>query len=240
VSADGSLRSWSIHDGRCLSIIPDIVPRDGLAKLAPDVRHLLVATDDGTLQLFRLPEQKPFSGRDAGRDGARDTYDHVRAARCVEHIEAEHFSEGAPEVTFHDEDARNSGDGSRGCGVDVYRDARASAGEFVGDTNASEWLHFQLTVCKPSGPRAIVARVRGTPGATFHLELLGKDISGPIVVPAHPSAGEQWVLTTAPKTAQLQVGGHSLHAVFDTPDGQKLELDWFGFVEPQPASASPP
>jgi hypothetical protein len=232
VSADGSVRSWGIHDGRCLSIIPDIVPRDGLAKLAPDIRHLLVAADDGALQLYRLPEQKPFIGRNVGRDDARDTYDHMRSAACVEHIEAEHFSEGSPDVAYHDEDERNSGDGSRECGVDVYRDAAASAGEFIGDTHAGEWLHYQLTVCKPSAPRVIIARVRGTPGARFHLELLGQDISGPIVVPAGASAGEQWVITRAARAAQLQIGGHDLRVVFDTADGQKLELDWFGFGSP--------
>lgn len=226
ISADRSIREWNMIDGKCLSVIPGIAPDDALVRFGADARHLLVAHADGRLALYRVPDPPPFASLNTNRPGSIDTYDHRRAPISLERIEAEFFRQGAPGVSHQDEDLRNSGDGSRDAGVDVFRDAFASAGEYVGDTHAGEWLHFSAAVYRDRSPYQLTARVRGSAGARFHVELRGIDVSGPMVVPPH--AREQWVTIEAPKTLALTTGWHELRVCFETTEREILELDWFG------------
>jgi hypothetical protein len=227
-------------DGRCLSVVRDLIPAEGLVKFAPDARHLLIAAADGSLQLYRLPAPKPFIRMDRSTEVA--LYDHRRSPASWEHVEAEFFSDGPAESAFHDLEAVNTGNGSRDAkGPDVFRDASASAGEYIGDTHAGEWLSFRVIPLKPhTSHRRLTARVRGTPGASFHLEIRGQDISGPISIPP-TGRRDQWSEVTAEHLIEMPPSGcQDLRLVFDTAAGEVLELDWFGLPPRLTEPKNPP
>ena len=233
ISRDGDLRSWNVRDGRCLSITPTILPADAQAKFSQDARRVLIAAASGTLTLYRLTDPAPFNEPSVSRDGAVDHYTYRRSPMSLEHIEAEYFDDGAPGEAYHDTHPSNRVEKTaRLTPVGVHRDPQASAGEFVGDTHGGEWLGYWIIPQKGAREARLVARLRGTPGASFHLEIDKRRVTSAVAVPADMKP-DQWTETIFPEKIQLPEGVHHLRVVFDAAGGQRrLDVDWFGLINP--------
>lgn len=99
-------------------------------------------------------------------------------------IEAEHFDDGGPGVAYGDIDEQNQGATYRGVTqVDIEQRGDASNGYGIGWARATEWLVYTVNV-ETAGAYSIEIPVASQKkGGIFHLEVAGKDISGPIQIP---------------------------------------------------------
>ena len=130
-------------------------------------------------------------------------------------IEAEHFDEGGPSVAYSDVDEVNHGAAYRGIThVDIEQRSDASNGYGVGWARATEWLIYTIDV-KASGVYTIEIPVASQKkGGVFHLEVGGKDITGPIQI---PDTGAWTKLETIRvEKVSLEKGKHALKLVMDT------------------------
>lgn len=99
-------------------------------------------------------------------------------------IEAEAFNDGSEGVAYHDTDTGNNGHCCRGTDVDldVYSlDNRLVS--YVGWTQAGEWLAYTVDVLTAGYYRVEAQVASQGVGGTFHIELNGVDITGPLSVP---------------------------------------------------------
>jgi hypothetical protein len=148
-------------------------------------------------------------------------------------IEAEHFDAGGEGVGFHDSDGFNQGCELRhGEGVDIERCADSGTGFDVGWTAPGEWLAYTATVAR-AGTYTLDARVASeSEGGTFHLELDGRDLPGPMKIPA--TGGWQTWTTVASKPFRLPKGRVTLKIVFDAagPAGACGNLNRLEFRHP--------
>lgn len=98
-------------------------------------------------------------------------------------VQAEHYDKGGQSVGFWDADHTNNGGSMRGNqGVDVG--GINGSGAYVGWLRPLEWLQFTSDVAC-GGMHRVLARVASqSSGGTFHLELNGTDLTGPISVPS--------------------------------------------------------
>ncbi len=99
-------------------------------------------------------------------------------------IEAEHYDHGPADVAYHDVDEQNRGaDYRESTQVDIEKRDDASNGHGVGWTRKCEWLIYSVTV-KETGTYSLQIPVASNKrGGTFHLEIDGKDVTGPLEVP---------------------------------------------------------
>lgn len=99
-------------------------------------------------------------------------------------IEAEHYDEGGPGVAYHDVDEVNHGAPYRGATqVDIEKRPDASNGYGIGWVRAGEWLAYTVSI-KKTGVYAVEFPVASQKkGGTFHLEIDGRDLTGPIEIP---------------------------------------------------------
>ena len=99
-------------------------------------------------------------------------------------IEAEHFDTGAAGKAYLDVDEENQGaDYREATQVDIEKRPDASNGHGIGWTRQGEWLRYTVDV-QESGSYTIEMPVASNKkGGLFHLEIAGKDITGPISVP---------------------------------------------------------
>ncbi len=147
-------------------------------------------------------------------------------------IEAEHYDEGEPGKAYHDNDVKNSGANYRGpTQVDIEKRPDASNGHGIGWTRKGEWLNYTVEV-KESGAYSIEIPVASNKkGGIFHLEIAGKDITGPIQIP--DTGGWQILKLLHHKDVKLTRGRHVIRAVMDSqgPSGSIGDIDYFKFVK---------
>lgn len=145
-------------------------------------------------------------------------------------IEAEHFDAAGEGTGFHDSDGLNQGCELRNAeGVDLERCTDSGTGFDVGWTAPGEWLAWTVQVAK-TGTYTLAARVACEPeGGTFHLELAGKDLTGPLKIPA--TGGWQVWTTVTSKPFRLRKGRQTLQLVFDAagPSGSLGNLNRLEF-----------
>jgi chitinase len=135
-------------------------------------------------------------------------------------IEAEHYDAGGQDIGYHDSTAGNEQ------GLDIYRnddvDIKVSdaGGHAVGWMPAGEWLAY--TVGADSARQfTIRARVGSAlPDRTFHIEIDGEDVSGPVSVP-RLADWDRYNTVVVPGVS-LTPGEHSLRFVVGP-------LDWIDF-----------
>ncbi len=148
-------------------------------------------------------------------------------------IEAEHFDAAGEGTGYHDSDGLNQGCELRnGEGVDIERCTDSGTGFDVGWTAPGEWLAYTVTVAK-AGTVTAAARVACEPeGGTFHLELDGKSLTGPMKIPA-TGGWQAWTTVTA-KPFRLPQGRHTLKLVFDAagPTGSVGNVNRLVFEKP--------
>ena len=166
---------------------------------------------------FAHADSKPFKGK---------------AQQIPGKIEAEHYDEGKPGVAYRDNDVKNSGVDYRGpTQVDIEKLPDASNGHGIGWTRKGEWLNYTVEV-KETGTYYIEIPVASNKrGGIFHLEIAGKDITGPIRIP--DTGGWQILKLLKHENVKLKKGRHVMRAVMDSqgPSGSIGDIDYFKFVK---------
>ena len=129
-------------------------------------------------------------------------------------IEAEHYDEGAPGAAYLDSDEVNRGADYRGVTqVDIERRPDASNGHGIGWTRAGEWLAYTVAVQEPGmyGIELPVASLKR--GGTFHLEIDGVDVTGPVQIPDTGAWTRLEMIRTA--DVRLRAGVFTMRMVMD-------------------------
>ncbi len=95
-------------------------------------------------------------------------------------LQAENFDEGAEGVAYHDVTSQNEGGAYRQTGVDIYKCTDGNCDYLVGWIKAGEWLRYSADIAS-AGSYTFEARVsNGAAGGTFHVEVDGVDVTGPL------------------------------------------------------------
>ena len=99
-------------------------------------------------------------------------------------IEAEHYDEGGPGVAYQDSDEANHGAEYRGATqVDIEQRPDASNGHGIGWVRAGEWLAYTVSIQKTGVYTVEFPVASQRKGGAFHLEIDGKDVTGPVEIP---------------------------------------------------------
>lgn len=139
-------------------------------------------------------------------------------------LEAEDYDLGGQNIAYNDFDSNNhSGQYRPNEGVDV--EGCGEGGYDVGGLSVGEWMSYTVNVTQ-AGTYTLQARVASPNGQkSFHVELNGKNISGPVNV---PNTGNWQVYQTVNVTTPvLSTGKQTLRIVMDT-DG--FNLNYLTFV----------
>jgi Carbohydrate binding module (family 6)/Bacterial Ig domain/Calcineurin-like phosphoesterase/Purple acid Phosphatase, N-terminal domain len=130
-------------------------------------------------------------------------------------LEAETFDEGGPGISFGDTTPENSGGQYRATAVDIEATSDAGSGYDVGWVFAGEWLKYSVNVTT-AGAYDLEFRVASAgAGGTFHLEVNGADLTGPLVAP-NTGGWQAWAtlrktgvtLTAGPQAWRLVMDGN--------------------------------
>ncbi len=172
---------------------------------------LLSATGTGGTAAGGPASSTPFSGAPIAIPGT---------------VQAEWFDEGGEGVAFHDSDPGNIGGAFRSGGVDI--EATSGGGQNVGWIAAGEWLAYSVDVAAAGAYTASFRLASYGAGGTFHLEVNGANLTGPLTVP-DTGWWQNWQVIT--RTLTLAAGRQRLTLVFDTaPAGAVGNLDWFSLA----------
>lgn len=147
-------------------------------------------------------------------------------------IEAENFDRGKPQEAYRDFDEKNLGADYRGpTQVDIEKRPDASNGYGVGWTRKDEWLVYSVSVASSGTYEVEFPVASNKKGGKFHLELDGKDISGPIQVP--DTGGWQRLKKIKKKGLRLKKGRYLLKMVMDSegPSGSIGDIDYLLFTK---------
>lgn len=118
------------------------------------------------------------------------------------------FSAGGEGIAYHDTDLGNNGGFYRQTDVDI------DPGNYVGWTQAGEWLNYDINV-QASGNYALEVTVMSEgPGGTFHLEFNGVDKTGPISIP--DTGGWRVPQRLSLGSAYLDAGLNTMRIVMDS------------------------
>jgi hypothetical protein len=144
-------------------------------------------------------------------------------------IEAEAFDEGPAGVAYRDLDRENQGAPYRAAEVDVEARPDASGGYGVGWTRAGEWLVYTVEIAEAGAYAVEIPAASPAVGSSFHLEVDGKDVSGPIEVPSTGSWEKLGIIRKSGLV--LPAGRHQLKLVFDRESsaGSVADIDLLRF-----------
>ncbi len=146
-------------------------------------------------------------------------------------IEAEHYDEGPAEIAYHDVEAENLGaDYRKNTQVDIEKRDDASNGHGIGWTRKGEWLHYTVKVAKDGVYNIEMPVASNKQGGSFHFEIEGKDLTGPIRIP--DTGGWTTLKTITHKGVKLKKGVHTIRAVMDEvgPSNSIGDIDYFKFT----------
>jgi subtilisin family serine protease len=156
------------------------------------------------IQVAGAPSPTPFGGVRAAVPGT---------------IELENFDEGGEGVAYHDTSAGNAAGQYRQTGVDIEATGDTGGGYSVGYVAATEWLAYSINV-NSAGTYTVQTRVASpSAGGTFHIEIDGVNVTGPMTVPS--TGGWQTWQTVVRAGIPLTAGPHVMRVVFDAngPNG---------------------
>lgn len=129
-------------------------------------------------------------------------------------IEAENFDEGGAGAAYQDSTAGNAGGQYRSVDVDIEGTSDTNGGFNVGWMTTGEWLRYSVTVAS-AGAYDLQFRVASEGrGGTFHIEVNGADVTGPISVP-DTGGWQRWTTVTKAGVA-LGAGPQVWTLVVDT------------------------
>lgn len=127
-------------------------------------------------------------------------------------IEAEEFDEGGEGVAYVDATPGNAGGAFRATDVDLEPTSDSGGGYNVGWIGAPEWLNYTVLVAE-DGTYTITARVAAQgAGGTFHVEIDGVDVTGPLTI---PDTGDWQAWTNVSAAVPLTGGLHALRFLAD-------------------------
>ena len=125
-------------------------------------------------------------------------------------LQAENFDNGGAGVAYFDTTAGNSGGQHRSTDVDIEVTTDTGGGYNVGWLAAGEWLKYTVNVTA-AGTYTIEARVAASgSGGTFHVEVNGVDVTGPMTIP-NTGGWQNW--TTLSKTGVALSAGQQVWTV---------------------------
>lgn len=130
-------------------------------------------------------------------------------------IEAEEYDLGGEGVAYHEmnENGNEGGSTFRDDEVDVETTQDTDGSYNVGYILQGEWLEYSINVLS-SGSYDLDVRVASDgAGKTFHIEIDGVDVSGPVTVP-NTGGWQTWATVNVPDI-NLTEGKHQMRIVFD-------------------------
>ncbi len=142
-------------------------------------------------------------------------------------IEAEHYDEGAPGEAYLDVDEKNHGAPYRDeTQVDIEPRPDASNGYGIGWIKAGEWVLYTVDIREAGRYIVEIPAASAKEGGTFHLELDGRPITGPI----HVASTGSWkkLGTLKAETVSLSTGVQRLKVVMDT---EGAETNWVADID---------
>ena len=129
-------------------------------------------------------------------------------------VEAEHYDEGAAGVAYKDNDTDNQGtDYRKNTQVDIEERNDASNGHGIGWMSAGEWLNYTIEVAEDGTYDVDLPVACAKQGGLIHLEVDGKDLTGPIRIP--DTGGWTRLKTITHQGVKLEKGTHVLRLVMD-------------------------
>ena len=130
-------------------------------------------------------------------------------------IEAEHYDRGPAGEAYHDNDEVNRGaDYRSGTQVDIEQRSDASNGHGIGWATAGEWLTYTVDI-RESGTYTVEFPVASDgEGGTFHLDVGGTDVTGPIRIPDTGGWGHLEMIEK--ENVELEAGVHVMRLSMDT------------------------
>lgn len=143
------------------------------------------------------------------------------------YVQAEDFGTGGEGVSYHDLDGSNTGGVYRQTGVDIETCSDVNGGFDVGWAFAGEWLRYTVNVAT-TGTYDLSVRVASAgPGGTFHLEVNGVNVTGPLIV---PNTGGWQTWTTLTKSVALVQGNQDWRLMLDTNGATTAvgNFNWIG------------
>ena len=160
------------------------------------------AVSDGTIVAKPAPASTPAS--------ASSPYAGSPAA-IPGTIQAVGYDLGGEGVGYHDTTPGNSGGAFRVDGVDI--EAASAGGYDVGWVAPGEWLNYSVNVAAAGQYDIGVMVAASGQGGTFHLDMNGTNVTGPLTVP-NTGGWQTWQTVTA--TATLAAGRQIMRLVADT------------------------
>jgi hypothetical protein len=128
-------------------------------------------------------------------------------------IEAEDFDLGGEGLAYHDTTPSNAGGIYRPAeGVDLRTFADRPGGVRIADARAGEWTEYTVSVARAGRYTLEVRAGNPRPGATFHVEVDGGDVTGPMAVPFSRWSNR---FGTVRRTVVLPAGEHVLRLSLD-------------------------
>lgn len=128
-------------------------------------------------------------------------------------VQAELFDEGGSQAAYLDATPGNTGGVFRATDVDIQSTSDTGGGYNVGWMTAGEWLAYTVDVAD-AGTFTVEARVAASgAGGTFHVEIAGVDVTGPMTIPN--TGGWQSWRTISVAGVALNAGRQRLRVVLD-------------------------
>jgi hypothetical protein len=98
-------------------------------------------------------------------------------------VQTENFDQGGAGIAYADTTTANIGGQYRTTGVDIASASDTGGTYYVGWTATGEWLKYTVNATAPGAYDVDFRVASGGSGGTFHLEVNGADVTGPLVVP---------------------------------------------------------
>jgi Carbohydrate binding module (family 6) len=149
-------------------------------------------------------------------------------------IMAAAFDDGGEGVAYHDTTPGNAGGEYRATDVDIQSTGDSSGEYNVGWMKAGEWLSYTVNIASAGTYNATFRVAAPDVGATFHLEVQGADITGPLQI---PNTGDYQAWQNVTKVVTLPAGVARIQFVVDAPGVVVGNLRSITFTA---ASAPPP
>jgi hypothetical protein len=157
-------------------------------------------------------------------------------------IEVENYNEGGAEVAYHDTSAGTHGQDydnppnypppthRQPTDVDIYKASNYYNNGYLTVMQAGDWMNYSVNISQ-EGTYTLQARAGwgGATGGTFHVEVDGLNVTGPIQIP-----DTAWALTTIGRSGiSLPAGQHGMLLVADTNAGNGCtgDIDSLSFTK---------
>jgi hypothetical protein len=144
-------------------------------------------------------------------------------------VQAEYFDEGGRNVAFLDTTAGNAGGGLRSTDVDIQSTTDTGGGFNIGWIKPGEWLAYTINVSQTRSYNLSTRVASNGTGGTFHVEVDGTDVSGPLTIP--DTGGHQTWKMLVKSGVALSAGTHVMRLVFDasSPAGSFGNINYVQF-----------